>query len=153
MTQDDLKLKCPGLEGGGGQRTGGRRSVFRVGAQERSQRGFNPVCARVVRRHRILYSVIPIHYRRRGGQGKRERRILLYDTTKQPVEKGSGVREAGCQTVLGARGKPSGMFWGKRGAEHVLARRCIHSRRRLGLFWKDRLNNHAARNDRLTLAA
>ena len=61
--------------------------------------------------------------------------------------------EAGCQTVIGARCKASGMFGGKPGAEHVLARRCIHSRRRLGLFRKDRLNSHAARNDNLTLAA
>jgi Uncharacterised protein family (UPF0236) len=66
---------------------------------------------------------------------------------------GSGVIEAGCKTVIGARCKQSGMFWGKPGAQNVLALRCIHSSRRLGLFWKDRLNSQAARNDTLTLAA
>jgi hypothetical protein len=66
---------------------------------------------------------------------------------------GSGVIEAGCKTVIGARCKQSGMFWGEPGAENVLALRCIHSSRRLGEFWKDRLNTHAARNDTLALAA
>jgi hypothetical protein len=66
---------------------------------------------------------------------------------------GSGVIEAGCKTVIGARCKQSGMFWSQPGAEHVLALRCIHSSRRLDAFWKDRLNMHAARNDSLALAA
>jgi hypothetical protein len=66
---------------------------------------------------------------------------------------GSGVIEAGCKTVIGARCKQSGMFWGRPGAQNVLALRCIHSSRRLALFWKDRLNSHAARNDSLALAA
>jgi hypothetical protein len=66
---------------------------------------------------------------------------------------GSGVIEAGCKTVIGSRCKQSGMFWGEPGAENVLALRCIHTSRRLGEFWKDRLNTHAARNDNLALAA
>jgi len=66
---------------------------------------------------------------------------------------GSGVVEAGCKTVIGARCKQSGMFWGKPGAENILALRCIHSSRRLEEFWKERLNAHAARNDCLALAA
>jgi hypothetical protein len=66
---------------------------------------------------------------------------------------GSGVIEAGCKTVIGARCKQSGMFWGEPGAENVLALRCIHSSRRLGPFWSERLNAHAARNDTLALAA
>jgi len=66
---------------------------------------------------------------------------------------GSGVIEAGCKTVIGSRCKQSGMFWGQPGAKNVLALRCIHSSRRLGEFWKDRLNTHAARNDSLPLAA
>jgi hypothetical protein len=66
---------------------------------------------------------------------------------------GSGVIEAGCKTVIGARCKQSGMFWGEPGAENVLAFRCIHSSRRLGQFWLERLNAHAARNDSLALAA
>jgi hypothetical protein len=66
---------------------------------------------------------------------------------------GSGVVEAGCQIVVGARCKQSGMFWGKPGAENILALRCIHSNRRLDEFWQARLNTHAARNDALPLAA
>ena len=66
---------------------------------------------------------------------------------------GSGVIEAGCKTVIGSRCKQSGMFWGEPGAENVLALRCIHTSRRLDEFWKHRLNDHAARNDSLPLAA
>jgi len=64
---------------------------------------------------------------------------------------GSGVVEAGCKTVVGARCKQSGMFWSRPGAENILALRCIHTSRRLDLFWKDRLNTQAARNDCLSL--
>ena len=66
---------------------------------------------------------------------------------------GSGVIEAGCKTVIGSRCKQSGMHWSKSGAENILALRCIHASRRLNQFWKHRLNDHAARNDALPLAA
>ena len=66
---------------------------------------------------------------------------------------GSGVIEAGCKTIIGSRCKQSGMFWGAPGAENILALRCIHSSRRLDEFWKARLNDHAACNDALPLAA
>ena len=66
---------------------------------------------------------------------------------------GSGVVEAGCKTVIGARCKQSGMFWSKPGAENILALRCILSSRRLDEFWKHRLNHHSSRNDSLSLSA
>jgi len=66
---------------------------------------------------------------------------------------GSGVIEAGCKTIIGSRCKQSGMFWGEAGAENILALRCISASRRLGDFWKTRLNAHAAKNDCLALAA
>ena len=66
---------------------------------------------------------------------------------------GSGVVEAGCKTIIGGRCKQSGMFWSESGAENILALRCLHSSRRLEDFWKYRLNQHAARNDALPLAA
>lgn len=66
---------------------------------------------------------------------------------------GSGVIEAGCKTVIGSRCKQSGMFWGVPGAENILALRCIHASQRLNAFWKYRLNNQAALNDALPLAA
>ena len=65
---------------------------------------------------------------------------------------GSGVVEAGCQTAIGGRGKQSGMFWSKSGAENILALRCIHSSRRLENFGKHRLHQHAAGNAPLPLA-
>ncbi len=66
---------------------------------------------------------------------------------------GSGGVEAGCQTVIGARCKQSGMFGSVPGAENILALRCLQASRRLDAFWKFRLNQHAARNDALALAA
>jgi len=66
---------------------------------------------------------------------------------------GSGVIEAGCRTVVGARCKQSGMFWSRPGAEKILALRCIHSSHRISCFWKDRLNHSVATNDPLPLAA
>lgn len=66
---------------------------------------------------------------------------------------GSGVVEAGCKTLIGGRCKQSGMFWSESGAENILALRCLHSSRRLDEFWKHRLNEHAAQNDALPLAA
>jgi hypothetical protein len=66
---------------------------------------------------------------------------------------GSGVVEAGCKTVIGARCKQSGMRWSRPGAQGILALRCISASRRLTQFWQYRLNAHAARNDALALAA
>lgn len=66
---------------------------------------------------------------------------------------GSGVVEAGCKTVIGSRCKQSGMFWGKPGAENILALRCIYASHRRDQFWKERLNVLAATNDCLSLAA
>jgi len=66
---------------------------------------------------------------------------------------GSGVIEAGCKTVIGARCKQSGMFWSRKGAENILALRCIDASRRLAQFWKYRLDTHVALNDPMPLAA
>ena len=66
---------------------------------------------------------------------------------------GSGVIEAGCKTVIGSRCKQSGMFWSVPGAEAILALHCVHASRRLDAFRKYRLNQRAARNDALRLAA
>ena len=37
---------------------------------------------------------------------------------------GTGIIEAGCKTLIGARCKQSGMFWTVRGANAILALRC-----------------------------
>lgn len=79
---------------------------------------------------------------------------MQYGTFRQQgFFSGSGVIEAGCKTVIGARCKQSGMFWTVPGAVNILAFRCIHASRRIGDFWKHRLNQQAARNDNLPLAA
>jgi hypothetical protein len=66
---------------------------------------------------------------------------------------GSGVVEAGCKTIIGSRCKQSGMFWSEPGAENILALRCIRASHQWVDFWKNRANEHAARNDTLELAA
>jgi hypothetical protein len=65
---------------------------------------------------------------------------------------GSGVVEAGCKAVIGARCKQSGMFWSEAGAENILALRCIERSRQWDHFWKSRANDHAARNEALSLS-
>lgn len=66
---------------------------------------------------------------------------------------GSGVIEAGCKTVIGARCKQSGMFWTERGAENILALRCIDQSRQWNHFWKNRAAAHSARNTTLSFSA
>ena len=88
-----------------------------------------------------------------GYFGRNVDRMQYGTFRKQGLFIGSGVIEVGCKTVIGSRCKQSGMFWSVPGAERVLALRCIHASRRLDAFWKHRLNQHAARNDTLPLAA
>ena len=45
---------------------------------------------------------------------------------RQHLFVGSGVIEAGCNTVIGSRLKQTGMFWTVRGANAILALRCCH---------------------------
>jgi hypothetical protein len=65
---------------------------------------------------------------------------------------GSGVVEAGCKSVIGARCKQSGMLWSEEGALNVLAFRTIKRSRRWDSFWKARANQHAAANDALAFS-
>jgi hypothetical protein len=51
---------------------------------------------------------------------------------------GSGVVEAGCRTVIGARLKCSGMFWTVRGSNAITALRCCRLSRRFEDYWADR---------------
>lgn len=51
---------------------------------------------------------------------------------------GSGVIEAGCKTVIGARLKRSGMFWTVRGANAIIALRCCRLSRRFEDYWESR---------------
>jgi hypothetical protein len=51
---------------------------------------------------------------------------------------GSGVIEAGCKTIIGARCKQSGMFWTVRGANAILALRCCYFNGRFEDYWEAR---------------
>jgi hypothetical protein len=51
---------------------------------------------------------------------------------------GSGVVEAGCRTVIGARLKCSGMFWTVRGANAIIALRCCRLNGTFEDYWADR---------------
>jgi hypothetical protein len=57
---------------------------------------------------------------------------------RQHLFVGSGVIEAGCKTVIGARLKRSGMFWTVRGANAILALRCSHLNSRFEDYWESR---------------
>ena len=52
---------------------------------------------------------------------------------------GSGVIEAGCQTVIGVRLKQSGMFWTVRGATAILALRCCQMNGGFEDYWESRI--------------
>jgi hypothetical protein len=51
---------------------------------------------------------------------------------------GSGVIEAGCKTVIGARLKQSGMFWSVRGANAIIALRCNRLSGKFEDYWENR---------------
>ena len=50
---------------------------------------------------------------------------------------GSGVIEAGCKSIAGARLKRSGMFWTVRGANAITALRCCRFNQRFEDFWAE----------------
>jgi Uncharacterised protein family (UPF0236) len=51
---------------------------------------------------------------------------------------GTGVIEAGCKAIIGARCKQSGMFWTVRGANAILALRCCQFNGRFEDYWEAR---------------
>jgi hypothetical protein len=64
---------------------------------------------------------------------------MRYPTFRaQALFVGSGVVEAGCKIVIGARLKRSGMFWTVRGANAIIALRCCRLNRRFEDYWADR---------------
>lgn len=57
---------------------------------------------------------------------------------RQHLFVGSGVIEAGCETVVASRLKQSGMFWSVRGANAILALRCCHLNGHFEDYWEHR---------------
>lgn len=66
----------------------------------------------------------------------RNRLRMQYQTYRQAgYFIGSGVVEAACKTVVGQRLKQSGMFWGAKGAGHLLTVRCALLSGWFDTFW------------------
>jgi len=57
---------------------------------------------------------------------------------RQGLFVGSGVVEAGCKTIIGLRLKQSGMQWTVRGANTIIALRCLDLSGRWEEFWENR---------------
>lgn len=57
---------------------------------------------------------------------------------QQELFVGSGVVEAGCKTIVGYRLKQSGMHWSVRGANDIIALRCVQLGGRWEEFWEMR---------------
>lgn len=74
-----------------------------------------------------------IHYLERNQE-----RMRYTDYRAQGLFVGSGVIEAGCKTVIGQRLKQSGMEWTVRGANSIIALRCVHLSDRLEDYWESR---------------
>lgn len=65
-------------------------------------------------------------------------RMRYPEFRKQHLFVGSGVIEAGCKSVIGARLKQSGMFSTVDGANSILALRCSHLNGRFEDYWERR---------------
>jgi hypothetical protein len=73
-----------------------------------------------------------IHQKRLLDKGKIAKLVGLL---RPLLFAGSGVIEAGCETVIASRFKRSGMFWTVRGANAILALRCRHLNGRFEDYW------------------
>ena len=69
---------------------------------------------------------------------KNTQRMRYPEFRRQHLFVGSGVIEAGCKTIIGARCKQSGMFWTVEGANAILALRCCYFNGRFEEFWEAR---------------
>ncbi len=65
-------------------------------------------------------------------------RMRYGEFREQGLFVGSGVVEAGCKNVIGKRLKQSGMEWTVRGANAIIALRCLYLSGRMEEFWEQR---------------
>jgi hypothetical protein len=65
-------------------------------------------------------------------------RMRYAEFRRQGLFVGSGVVEAGCKTIIGFRLKQSGMQWTIRGANPIIALRCLGLSGRWEQFWENR---------------
>lgn len=69
---------------------------------------------------------------------KNKERMRYAHFKKQGYFVGSGVIEAGCKSIIGKRLKQSGMEWTVRGANAIIALRCMNLSGRQEEFWEQR---------------
>ncbi|MCL5885247.1 MAG: ISKra4 family transposase [Deltaproteobacteria bacterium] len=74
-----------------------------------------------------------------GYLGKNTERMRYAQFRAQGLFVGSGVVEAGCRTVIGTRLKQSGMEWSVRGANAIIALRCMIKSERFEDYWESRV--------------
>ena len=74
-----------------------------------------------------------IHYFQTNAE-----RMRYAEFRRQGLFVGSGVIEAGCKTIVGLRLKQSGMKWTVRGANAIIALRCLDLSGRWEEFWENR---------------
>ena len=65
-------------------------------------------------------------------------RMLYKEFKEKGLFLGSGVIEAGCKSVVGQRLKQSGMEWSLRGADAIIALRCMEKSGRTEDYWEQR---------------
>lgn len=65
-------------------------------------------------------------------------RMRYADFRRQGLFVGSGVVEAGCRTIIGLRLKQSGMHWTIRGANAIIALRCLELSGLWEQYWESR---------------
>jgi len=70
---------------------------------------------------------------------KNKERMRYAEFRAQGLFVGSGVVEAGCRTIIGQRLKQSGMEWTVRGANAIIALRCVMKSNRLEDYWESRV--------------
>ncbi len=71
---------------------------------------------------------------------EKNKKRMRYQTFKeQGLFVGSGVVEAACRSVIGQRLKQSGMEWTVRGANAIIALRCMEVSNRTEDYWEQRV--------------
>ena len=73
-----------------------------------------------------------------GYPNKNKERMRYAQFKKAGLFVGSGVIEAGCKSVVGQRLKQSGMEWTVRGADAIIALRCMSVSGRVEDYWEQR---------------
>lgn len=71
---------------------------------------------------------------------KNKERMRYAQFRAQGLFVGSGVVEAGCKTIIGQRLKQSGMEWSVRGANAIIALRCMILSDRFEDYWESRVS-------------